>query len=109
MLGFLVIDPARFEVEAEAAAGLGEGAAATLASAWRALSALPDWTSAAIEEALRGALVQDLGLKPKVAFTPVRVAVTGRRVSPPLFESMELLGRDLSLTRLGALRDVLAG
>ncbi len=47
-----------------------------------------------IEAALREALVDGLGLKPKVAFAPLRVAVTGRRVSPPLFESMELLGRE---------------
>ena len=60
--------------------------------------------------ALRGALVDGLGLKPKMAFTPVRVAVTGRRVSPPLFESMELLGRDLSLASgCAALRARLAG
>jgi glutamyl-tRNA synthetase len=41
-----------------------------------------------------------MGLKPKNAFGPVRVAVTGRTVSPPLFESLELLGRDRTLMRL---------
>ena len=50
--------------------------------------------------ALRASLVDGLGLKPKNAFGPVRVAITGRRVSPPLFESMELLGRDRTLARL---------
>ena len=65
-------------------------------------AALGDWTTAAIEEALRAALVEGLGLKPRNAFGPVRVAVTGRRVSPPLFESMELLGREESLARLDA-------
>ena len=50
------------------------------------------------------ALVDGLGLKPKNAFGPVRVAVTGRTVSPPLFESMELLGRERSLARLEAAR-----
>ncbi len=45
---------------------------------------------------------QRLGLKPKLAFGPVRVAVTGRRISPPLFESMELLGRDRAMTRIDA-------
>ena len=55
---------------------------------------------AEIEAALRAALVEGLGLKPKLAFGPVRVAVTGRRVSPPLFESMELLGRERTLGRL---------
>ena len=54
-------------------------------------------TRATIEAALRAALVDGLGLKPKVAFGPVRVAVTGRRISPPLFESIELLGRERTL------------
>ena len=54
----------------------------------------------AVEAALRAALVEGLGLKPKLAFGPVRVAVTGRRISPPLFESIELLGRDRTLARL---------
>jgi glutamyl-tRNA synthetase len=51
---------------------------------------------------LRSSLVEGLGLKPKLAFGPVRVAATGRRVSPPLFESLELLGRDRTLRRLRA-------
>ena len=66
------------------------------------------WTTADIEAALRTALVEGLGLKPKLAFGPVRVAVTGRRVSPPLFESLELLGRDRSLARLRAALEGLA-
>ncbi|MGB4137683.1 MAG: hypothetical protein WA971_14035, partial [Microbacterium sp.] len=49
-----------------------------------------------------------LGLKPRVAYGPPRVALTGRRVSPPLFESMELLGKDESLRRLRALGERLA-
>ena len=70
-----------------------------------AASALRDvepWEAAGIEAALRAALVDGLGIKPKFAFGPVRTAVTGRRVSPPLFESLELLGRDRSLGRLSA-------
>jgi glutamyl-tRNA synthetase len=58
---------------------------------------------------MRAAIVEGLGVKPRVAFTPIRVAVTGRRVSPPLFESMEILGRASSLTRLEALRRVIHG
>jgi len=73
-------------------------------ASWDALKSLPDWTTDAIEQALRGALVEELGLKPRLAFGPVRVAVTGRRVSPPLFESLELLGRERSLARLQAAR-----
>jgi glutamyl-tRNA synthetase len=51
---------------------------------------------------LRTALVDKLGLKPRLAFGPVRAAVTGSRVSPPLFESIELLGRNSTLARIAA-------
>ena len=62
--------------------------------------ALGEWSTAAIQDALQAELVDAMGLKPRNAFGPVRVAVTGRRISPPLFESMELLGRERSLGRL---------
>ncbi|MGH3158200.1 MAG: glutamate--tRNA ligase, partial [Streptosporangiaceae bacterium] len=71
-----------------------------LLAAQKALEDLTTWQTATIDEALRGALIAGLALKPRAAFTPVRIAVTGRRVSPPLFESVELLGRDRTLTRL---------
>ena len=61
----------------------------------------------ALVAALRAVLVDGLGLKPRFAFGPVRVGITGSRVSPPLFESIELLGRESSLTRLRALRSSL--
>jgi glutamyl-tRNA synthetase len=60
---------------------------------------LPAAAAEAIEATLRG-LQTERGLKPKTAFQPVRLAVTGRLVSPPLFESMELLGKPRSLARL---------
>jgi glutamyl-tRNA synthetase len=69
-------------------------------AAHEALSALESGETAAIEEALRSALIEGLGLKPRNAFGAVRVAVTGHRISPPLFESLELLGRESSLRRL---------
>ena len=109
MLEFLVIEPARFRVDDETITGLRDGGGATLSAAIDSLVGIDVWSTAAIEEALRAALVDGLGLKPKVAFTPVRVAVTGRRVSPPLFESMQLLGADECLARLGWLRDRLSG
>lgn len=71
-------------------------------AAHAALGSLDEWTTAAIEAALRHALIDQMGLKPRLAFGPVRVAVTGSRISPPLFESLELLGPERSLARLNA-------
>jgi len=65
------------------------------------LEQLPDWNAPAIEEALRE-MADDLGEKPRQAFGPIRLAVTGSKVSPGLFESLELLGREESLRRLSA-------
>lgn len=106
MLGFLLIEPANFAVdEAEASAGLGEASRPTISAAIQALTGVVEWKTDAIHEALRAALVDGLGIKPKFAFGPIRVAVTGRRISPPLFESMEILGREICLERLkGVLR-----
>jgi glutamyl-tRNA synthetase len=103
MLDFLLLPADRFTVDADAAAAvLTAESTATVQAAVAALDAVEEWTTPSIEAALRAALVEGLGLKPKVAFGPVRVAVTGRRVSPPLFESMEILGREVSLSRLRA-------
>jgi glutamyl-tRNA synthetase len=71
-----------------------------LEPAQEALGALETWKAEAIETALRN-LAGELGLKPGQAFQPIRMAVTGSRVSPGLFESLELLGRDETLRRLG--------
>jgi len=65
------------------------------------LAAVEPWEAAAIEESLR-ALAEERGLKPRDAFAPIRLAITGSKVSPGLFESIELLGREESLARLGA-------
>ncbi|MGZ4616498.1 MAG: glutamate--tRNA ligase [Actinomycetes bacterium] len=106
MLGFLLVDDEHFTVDDEAASrSLTPESVDVLEAAIGALEGVDDWQTAPIEQALRSALVDGLGLKPKHAFGPVRVAVTGRRVSPPLFESLELLGRDKTLSRL---RDGLA-
>ncbi|WP_427891062.1 glutamate--tRNA ligase [Kribbella sp. GL6] len=100
MLGFLFVDDAHFGVDPDAAAKVLTGDAdAVLDAAAKALADV-DWTTEAIEAALRASLIEGLGLKPKNAFGPVRVAISGRRISPPLFESLELLGRDKSLHRL---------
>ena len=101
MLGFLLVPQEDFAVDpADAEALLDPSGRTTVATALSALEALDAWTAPEIEGALRSALIDGLGLKPKVAFGPVRVAITGHRVSPPLFESMEILGRETCLTRL---------
>ncbi|AWT53337.1 glutamate--tRNA ligase [Mycolicibacterium smegmatis] len=91
--------------EKSAAKELNPESAAVLDAALSALEAVGEWTTPAIEAALKTALLEGLELKPRKAFGPIRVAVTGAAVSPPLFESMELLGRDRSLARLRAARD----
>ena len=63
------------------------------------LAAVEPWEASAIDEALR-ALADELGQKPRQAFAPIRMAVTGSKISPGLFESLELLGREESLRRL---------
>jgi glutamyl-tRNA synthetase len=70
-----------------------------LEAAAQALAAVDDWTAAELEVALKR-LCEDLGEKPRTVFAPIRVAVTGSRVSPGLYESLELLGRETSLERL---------
>lgn len=104
MVAFLFTADDDLEIEADARGSLGDDAAAVLDAGLAALESLADWSPAAIEDALRVALIDELGLKPRVAFGPLRVALSGRRVSPPLFESMELLGHDSTLARLRALR-----
>ncbi len=90
--------------EKAAAKELKPEAAPVLDAALTALEAAPQWTTAAIEEALKTALLDGLELKPRKAFGPIRVAITGSTISPPLFESLELLGRERSLARLRAAR-----
>jgi glutamyl-tRNA synthetase len=65
------------------------------------LASVEPWDAEPIDEALR-ALADELGQKPRQFFAPIRLAVTGAKVSPGLFESLELLGRDESLQRLSA-------
>jgi glutamyl-tRNA synthetase len=103
MLGFLFVSEDLFRVDPDAAAKVLTGDAdAVLDASAKALADLSstEWTTEAIEAALRASLIDGLGLKPKNAFGPVRVAISGRRISPPLFESLELLGREKSLHRL---------
>ncbi len=64
------------------------------------LTPLASWDHASIEAALRASLIEEMGLKPRIAFTALRIAATGSTISPPLFESMELLGKEVCLERI---------
>jgi glutamyl-tRNA synthetase len=78
-----------------------EGAAEALSAARDALEGLSKFTAGPVEEALR-AVPEKVGLKPKLVFQSVRVSTTGSMVSPPLFESLELLGKEVALERIDA-------
>ncbi|WP_109528058.1 MULTISPECIES: glutamate--tRNA ligase [Nocardia] len=105
LLRFLFAPAEEFAIDPAAGAkNLGAEAVPVLDAAIAALESLPAWATGGIEEALKTALIDDLGLKPRKAFAPVRVAVTGSHISPPLYESLELLGRELSLDRLRSAR-----
>jgi len=105
------------EIAEDARAGLGEDAKDVLDKAIDVLGDIDDhlvslvapsaWNAENIEAKLREAIVDGLGKKARVAFGPIRVAVSGAKISPPLFESMAILGKTSTLARLVALRDSL--
>jgi glutamyl-tRNA synthetase len=78
-----------------------------LDTALGALAATEPWGSEAIEVSLKG-ICEELGEKPRTVYLPIRVAATGSRVSPGLYESLELLGREEALARLEAARRMIA-
>ena len=101
LLRFLFTAEEDFTIEPDSAAKvLDLSSVPILTAAAEALHALPNWVAADIETSLKTTLIEELGIKPRKAFAPIRVAVCGRTVSPPLYESLELLGRDRSLHRL---------
>ena len=104
MIDFLFADDAAWSVDAAVVTTLPENVATVLDTALGVLDDPAVATAERIEAGLRAALVDGLGLKPKLAFGPVRVAITGRTISPPLFESMAILGRDACRARLAGLR-----
>lgn len=108
MLGFLFGPLSAYDGDALAA--LPASAGEVLVASVGALELVPEtgFTASAVWEALSHALIDELELKPRVAYGLPRVALTGRRVSPPLFESMELLGKVESIRRLRALVEHLA-
>ncbi|WP_297343494.1 glutamate--tRNA ligase [Amnibacterium sp.] len=108
LLGSFFTTAGALVVEEEALASLKGDAAGVLDAAADALDGVGEWTVETVQRALQGALIERMGLKPRVAFGPVRVATSGRRVSPPLFESLALLGREETLARIERLAATLA-
>jgi glutamyl-tRNA synthetase len=100
MLGFLFTDSSKITIDEDAQKGMPENAKEIVAAASAAISALDNFTTDSLHDALNKVLVEDMGEKPKNAFGPLRTAISGRRVSPPLFESMEILGKAETLARL---------
>ena len=101
LLKFLFIK--NFAVDPEAAPKISDAAAKDiLKRSLKDLETLDSWSHESIEAALRASLIEELGLKPRIAFTALRIATTGSTISPPLFESMELLGKQACLERITA-------
>jgi glutamyl-tRNA synthetase len=105
LLGFLFTSDDALKYDTEAIPK--PDAIPVLEASLAALENVDDWDHETIEAALRVALIEGLELKPRLAFGPLRAAISGRRISPPLFESMELLGRTSTLARLAKLRALL--
>ncbi|WP_394938422.1 glutamate--tRNA ligase [Psychromicrobium sp. YIM B11713] len=100
MLRFLFVGDDDVAPAEDALKGLPENLDEVLKAAIAALETLNDWDAESLQAALRTALVDGLEVKPRLAFGPVRTAISGRRISPPLFESMVILGKESSLNRL---------
>ena len=111
MLGFLFTATKDLVIEDDARATLPPNTGEILAAAIVGLELIPEaeWRHEQIESALRDSLIEGMGLKPRIAFGPLRVAVSGRRVSPPLFESMQILGKQATLERIDRLSASLIG
>ena len=102
MLAFLFTEKVDLDPES-VAKYLNEDSKEIIAKALEVLTPLSTWDHQALDSALRAALIDQMGLKPRLAFSAIRVAVTGSHISPPLFESMEILGKERVLARLSAI------
>jgi glutamyl-tRNA synthetase len=101
MLSFLFVKD--FKVAPEELSKITDAASQNvLKVALSKVEALSSWDHASIESSLRVALIEELGLKPRIAFSALRIAVTGSHISPPLFESLQLLGKERSIDRIKA-------
>ena len=106
LAGFL-FGPPEMDAAAWERVRADERAPESLRAVRDALAAVTDWREESIEVGLHAACEQ-VGAKPRVVFMPVRVALTGGTVSPGLYESLELVGRDDSLRRIDAALAMLA-
>jgi glutamyl-tRNA synthetase len=104
LVSFLFKTADQIVIEDDAKAGLPENTVEVLNAAVAALEPISDadFKTEAVQAALQAALIDGLGLKPRVAFGPLRTGISGRRISPPLFESMEILGKAETIARLTA-------
>lgn len=102
LLEFLFTPASQITYAEDALKGLPENSAVVVAASVEALELIPEaeFTHDVIQEALNSALIEGLELKPRIAFGPLRTAISGRRISPPLFESMEILGKQDTIDRL---------
>jgi glutamyl-tRNA synthetase len=99
LLKFLFVKD--FAVDADAVSKITDASAKDILKRSLAdLEKVSTWNHESIEAVLRTSLIEELGLKPRIAFTSLRIATTGSTISPPLFESMELLGKDACLARI---------
>ena len=107
MVGSLLSTEEYLEPQEDARKQLKDSSADVLDRAIATLDGVEaaDWHADHLHELLNAGLVNKAGYKPRLAFGPIRVAVSGRRVSPPLFESMEILGKSLTIARLRGLRE----
>jgi glutamyl-tRNA synthetase len=100
LLSFLFVTADQIVIQDDARDGMPENTSDVLAAAIGVLNTLEDFSTDAIQAALNAKLIEELQLKPRFAFGPLRTGISGRRISPPLFESMELLGKDETIKRL---------
>ena len=109
LMSFLFVDEDGFELHEDGLKTLRETAPEVLRASIEVLEPLEDFTTDTLQTVLKTKLVEEMEIKPRFAFGPLRTALSGRRISPPLFESMEILGKDVTLGRLRGLLDHLEG
>jgi len=100
MLSFLFVTADQITVEDDAKSGLPENSKEITEAAIASLEGLAEFETAKIQEVLTQKLIEEMAQKPRNAFGPLRTAISGKRISPPLFESMEILGKEETLARL---------